>query len=167
MTPEYQQSIAGQGFQAELPSGVIQGKEKSSAAKFFKTVITIILVIGGIIMLLPVLAIIFCLIVIAASSFLSLPLLNTMSVGTLFLTGFTLYNNKRVSKKYLPVLIFAMVFSLLFLAGQYNVDAVCSPYIKYQVSNLFMPLTQLFVSVIGIFGFCYNESFLRKIKIAK
>ena len=80
--------------------------------------------------------------------------MNVIGVGTILLTGFTIINNKRISKKYLPLLIFATIFSLLFLAGQYDVQSFnCPLHCNY---NLFMPIIQLFAFIVGFVGFCYS-----------
>ena len=148
---QYQPSIADQGFQAEIPISQYQSppKESSGVATFFKTIVKIILWIGAIILLLPVAAVIFCIVFFILGS-----IMNIIRVGTILFTGFTIINNKRISKKYLPLLIFATIFSLLFLAGQYDVQSFNCP-LHYNY-NLFMPIIQLFAFIVGFVGFCYS-----------
>ena len=118
---QYQSPI--QGFQPELSNVPVSTSGESSTAKFFKVLVKIILIIGAIILILPLVAAVICL---AIYFILTLPLINVIGVGTILFTGFTIIinnNNKRISKKYLPLLIFAIIFSLLFLAGQYDVQS--------------------------------------------
>ena len=155
MNQGYQPSIANQGFQAELPTVPVSTKGESSIVKFFKGLVKVILIIGGIIFIIPIVLFVICLVIVFGSSiFNMLPLLDFLGTGTILLTGFTLINNKKISKKYLPLLLFAMTFSMLFLAGQYDVQSFSCP-LHYNFS-FFMPIIQLFVSIIGVVGFCFS-----------
>jgi hypothetical protein len=158
MNQRYQPSIANQGFQPELPmnnSGSVSVPVPSGTSSFLKKAVKVILIIGGIIFLIPVVLFVVCLVIVFGSSiFNALPLLDFLGTGTILLTGFTLMNNKRISKKYLPLLLFAMTFSMLFLAGQYDVQSFSCPlHTNYQ---FFMPIIQLFASMIGLVGFCFS-----------
>lgn len=158
MNQGYQPSIANQGFQPELPmnnSGSVSAPVPSGTAKFFKGLVKVILIVGGIIFIIPVFLLVVCLVIVFGSSgFNMLPLLDFLGTGTILLTGFTLMNNKKISKKYLPLLLFAMTFSILFLAGQYDVQSFSCP-LHYNYT-LFMPIIQLFASMVGLVGFCFN-----------
>ena len=158
MNQGYQPSIANQGFQPELPmnkSGSLRVPVPSGTAKFFKGLVIVILIVGGIIFIIPVVLFVVCLVIVFGSSiFNALPLLDFLGTGTILLTGFTLMNNKRISKKYLPLLLFAMTFSMLFLAGQYDVQSFSCPlHTSYQ---FFMPVIQLFASMVGLVGFFFS-----------
>ncbi|MAG47159.1 hypothetical protein CL617_01015 [archaeon] len=151
MNQGYQPSIANQGFQPELP----KNNRGSGSSSLVEKLVKGVLIIGGIIFLIPVVLFVVCLVIVYGSSiFNALPLLDFMGTGTILLTGITLMNNKKISKKYLPLLLFAMTFSILFLAGQYNVQSFnCPLHTNYQ---LFMPIIQLFASMVGLVGFCFN-----------
>lgn len=153
---QYQPSIANQGFQVELPTVPVSTKSESSISKFLKGLLKVILIIGAIIIILPGLAIVFCLIISTLGSIGNVfSLLNIMGVGTVLFTGIALINNKIFSKEYLLLLIFAMIFSLLFLAGQYDVQTFNCP-LHYNY-NFLIPLIQLFVFIIGFVSFCYSS----------
>ena len=157
MNQGYQPSIATQGFQPELPinnSGSVSVPVPSGTTKFFKGLVKVMLIIGGIMLIIPGILLIVCLFILFLASLNILPLLNMMGTGTILLSGFTLLNNKKLSKKYFPFLLFTIIFSMLFLAGQYDVQSFNCP-LHYNY-NLFIPIIQLFVSIIGFLGFFYN-----------
>jgi len=148
-------------FRSELPSNVKSNRTDSSSGKFFKALVKIILTIGAIIMIIPIIVIVFCLGVLLIFSLgVTIPILKVMGTGTIFLTGFTIMNNKGISKKYTPLLVFLLIFSALFLAGQYDVQSLnCPLHTNY---NQMMPTLQFFVSIIGFLGFFYNGFILIK-----
>ncbi len=146
----------GEQFQSELPANTKSGRAESSSGKFFKSIVKIILIIGVIIMVLPVLAVIICLAILLLFSLgFTIPLLKVMGTGTIFLAGFTLINNKGISKKYIPLLVFSLIFSLLFIAGQYDVQSFNCP-LHNIYSLTIMPILQFIVSIIVFLGFFYN-----------
>tara|TARA_Y100000310_G_C20641512_1_gene794204 strand:- start:576 stop:1106 length:531 start_codon:yes stop_codon:yes gene_type:complete len=158
MNNGYQPPIANSSFQPELPannSGSVNVPVPSGTAKFFKGLVKTILVIGGVIFIIPIVLLAVCLVIVFGSSIFNvLPLFDFMGAGTILLTGFTLKYNKKISKKYLPLLLFAMTFSMLFLAGQYDIQSFSCP-LHYNY-NLFMPIIQLFASVVCLIGFCFS-----------